>query len=103
LATVHDAGYKAGRKIGKEKEEKARKNRQLEGYELGMQDGKEEERKKWLMEGHGTGLCLTVVAHARKLFHGAILLEEAETLLPPSVLTPRQPPPSSSLPTLAPR
>ena len=31
------------------------------------------------MEGHSTGLCLSMVAHACALFHGAILLEEAET------------------------
>jgi hypothetical protein len=74
----HEAGYEAGKKMGKEKEETARKNGQLEGYELSVQHGKDEERKKWLMEGHGPGLCLSMAAHARELFRGAVILEEAE-------------------------
>jgi len=35
--------------------------------------------KKWLMEGHSTGLCLSMVAHVCALFRGAVLLEEVET------------------------
>jgi hypothetical protein len=31
------------------------------------------------MEGHGTGLCLSMVAHACAFFCGAVILEEAET------------------------
>jgi len=35
--------------------------------------------KKWLTEGHGAGLCLSMAAHMCALFHGMVLLEEAET------------------------
>jgi hypothetical protein len=75
----HKAGYEAGKKMGKEKEETAHRNGQLEGYELGIQEGKEDEQRKWLTEGHGAGLCLSMAAHARALFRGAVLLEEAQT------------------------
>ena len=57
----------------------ARKEGRLEGYELRIQQGKEDEQRKWLTEGHGDGLCLSMAAHVRELFRGAVLLEEAET------------------------
>jgi hypothetical protein len=44
-----------------------------------MQVGKEEDQQKWLMEGHGAGLCLSMVAHTWELLHNTIILEEAET------------------------
>jgi hypothetical protein len=44
-----------------------------------MQERKEHKQQKWVTEGHSTGLCLSMVAHACALFCGAILLEEAET------------------------
>ena len=53
----HKAGYEAGQKMGKEKEEMARKEGRLEWYELGIQQGRDEERRKWLVEGHGPGMC----------------------------------------------
>jgi hypothetical protein len=74
----HKAGYEAGKKMGKEKEEMACKNGRLEGYELSVQHGKDEEQKKWLMEGHSPGLCLSMAAHAHELFRGAVILEEAK-------------------------
>jgi hypothetical protein len=72
-------GYEAKGKLNQEKEERVWKEGQLEGHELGTQNGKDEERRKWLTEGHGAGLCLSMAAHARALFHGAVLLEEAKT------------------------
>jgi hypothetical protein len=72
-------GYEARWKLDQEKGEQARKKGLLEGYELGIQEGKEHERRKWLTEGHGTGLCLSMAAHACALFRGTIILEEAET------------------------
>jgi hypothetical protein len=72
-------GYEAQWKLDQEKEEQPHKTGLLEGYELGIQEGKEHKQRKWLTEGHGTGLCLLMVAHARALFRGAIILEEAET------------------------
>jgi hypothetical protein len=75
----HEEGYSAGRKMVEGKVEEAQKRGRGEGYELGTQDGKEEEQRKWLTEGHGDGLCLSMAAHARELFHGAVFLEEAET------------------------
>jgi hypothetical protein len=71
-------GYEARRKLDEEKEERARKEGQLEGYELVIQQGKDEERRKWLTEGHGAGLCLSMAAHASALFRGAVLVEDAE-------------------------
>ena len=35
-------------------------------------------KKKWLTEGHGTGLCLSMAAHASTLLHRAVLIEDAE-------------------------
>src|ERR1700733_1375706 len=67
-AEGYKAGYDAGKKTGKEKEDNACKDGRLEGYELGTQDGKEEEQWKWLMEGHGDGLCLSMVAYVHELF-----------------------------------
>jgi hypothetical protein len=72
-------GYEAGKKLGLEKEETARRNGLLEGHELGTQQGKDEERRKWLTEGHGAGLCLSMAAHASALFRGAVLVEDDET------------------------
>jgi hypothetical protein len=71
--------YEAQWKLDQEKEEQACKTGLLEGYELGIQEGKEHKQQKWLMEGHGAGLCLLMAAHACALFHGTIILEEAET------------------------
>ena len=65
-------------RINEPRQEEAHKNGRLEGFELGMHHGKDEEQKKWLTEGHGAGLCLSMAAHARELFRGAVLLEEAE-------------------------
>ena len=56
----YEEGYKTGKELGQEQEEEAKKNGRFEGYELGMQDGKEEERRQWLMEGHGDGLCVSM-------------------------------------------
>jgi flagellar biosynthesis/type III secretory pathway protein FliH len=75
----HEEGYSMGRKMAERKAEEAWKRGQGEGYELGKQDGKEEERRKWLTEGHGAGLCLSMATHARELLRGAVLLDEAET------------------------
>jgi hypothetical protein len=75
----HKKGYSAGQKMVEEKVGEAWKRGQVDGYELGMQDQKEDKQWKWLTEGHGTGLCLLMVAHACALFRGAILLEKAET------------------------
>jgi hypothetical protein len=72
-------GYEARRKLDQEKGEQACKKGLLEGYELGIQEGKEHEQRKWLTEGHGAGLCLSMAAHACALFCGAVILEEAET------------------------
>jgi hypothetical protein len=72
-------GYEARRKLDQEKGEQACKKGLLEGYELGIQEGKDHERQKWLTEGHGAGLCLSMAAHARALFRGTVILEEAET------------------------
>jgi hypothetical protein len=72
-------GYKARRKLDQEKGEQAHKKGLLEGYELGIQEGKEHEWWKWLTEGHGAGICLSMAAHACALFRGAVILEEAET------------------------
>jgi len=44
-----------------------------------MQKVKDEEQRKWLMEGHGARLCLLMAAHMHALFHGMVLLEDAET------------------------
>jgi hypothetical protein len=72
-------GYEARWKLDQEKGKQACKKGLLEGYELGIQEGKEHEQQKWLMEGHSAGLCLLMAAHACALFHGAVILEEAET------------------------
>ena len=46
-----------------------------------MQEGKEDERRKWLMEEHGAGLCLSMAAHAYKLLRSAVFLDEAKVLV----------------------
>ena len=80
-------GYDARRRLGEQREAEARKKGQIESYDLGVENGKEEERRKWLTEGHGAGLCLTMAAHARALLRGAVLLEEAETQTDPETTT----------------
>ena len=44
-------GYEAGKKLGLEKEETARRNGLLQGHELGTQQGKDEEQKNGLWKG----------------------------------------------------
>lgn len=65
-------GYDAKGKLDQEKAEQAHKKGLLEGHELSTQNGNDEERRKWLTEGHGAGLCLSMAAHARALFRGAV-------------------------------
>jgi len=79
----HMEGYKYGYdvcwQIDERRQEEVHRKGLLEGYKLGMQNGKDEERKKWLTEGHGAGLCILMAAHTHALFCGMVLLEEAET------------------------
>ena len=74
-----DEGYKMGKNKGVEDGRKEYEKGLQEGYELGTKNGKEEEQRKWLTEGHGAGLCLSMAAHARELLCGAVLPDEAET------------------------
>ena len=52
-------GYKARQKLDQGREEQARNEGQLKGYEF----GKDEERAKWLVEGHGPGMCISMWQH----------------------------------------
>jgi hypothetical protein len=64
-----DYGVKEGMKLGRRSLHK--------GQAQGVLLGKAEERKEWLAAGHGPGLCLSMVAHARECFHSTIILQDA--------------------------
>ena len=67
-------GYEARRKLGQGKEEEARKEGQLTGYEF----GKDEEQAKWLAEGHGLGVCISMQQHMLRMVKKAVILDQTE-------------------------
>jgi hypothetical protein len=74
-----DKEDKMGKKKGVEEMEEKCKKDWGKGVEQGIQLEEHDKQQKWLAEGHGTGLCLSVAAHVCAFLHGAVLLEEAET------------------------
>ena len=73
-----DEGYKQATRRNEKVEVQKYEEGKSEGITRGLQAGEHDERQKWLAEGHGHGLCLSMAAHVHELFCGAILLEEAE-------------------------
>lgn len=62
-----DEGYRMGKQKGVEDGREEYKKSLLEGHDLGMQSGKEEERGKWLAEGHGPGLCVSMQQRTQEI------------------------------------
>jgi hypothetical protein len=63
-----EAGYKEARLANGKVEVQKYEEGQSEGIARGLQAGEHDERQKWLAEGHGHGLCLSMAAHACELF-----------------------------------
>jgi hypothetical protein len=74
-----EEGYKEARIENGKVEVQKYQEGQPEGIKRGLQAGEYDKQQKWLVEGHGPGLCLSMVAHVCEPFHGAVLQEEAET------------------------
>ena len=56
------------------KEEQAHNEGQLKGYEF----RKDEEQAKWLAEGHGPGMCISMQQHMLRMVKKAIILDQME-------------------------
>jgi len=56
------------------KEEQARNEGQLKGYEF----RKDEEQAKWLAEGHGPGMCISMQQHMLRMMKKAVILDQTE-------------------------
>jgi hypothetical protein len=54
-----EEGYRMRKKKGVEDGRKEYRKSLLEGHKLGIQNGKEEKRRKWLTEGHGPRMCIS--------------------------------------------
>ena len=52
----------------------ARKEGQLRGYEF----GKDEEQAKWLAEGHGPGMCISIQQHMLRMVKKAVIQDQTE-------------------------
>ena len=53
---------------GSEQEEEAHEHGQREGFALGVEDGKDKERQKWIREGHRDGRCVPAEEYEITLF-----------------------------------
>jgi hypothetical protein len=62
-----EEGYRMGKKKGVEDGGEEYEKSLLEGHELGIKNGKEEERRKWLTEGHGPGMCVSTQRHMQEI------------------------------------
>jgi hypothetical protein len=62
-----EEGYKMGKKKGVEEIEEKCKEEWRKGMVQGTQLGEYEERRKWLEEGHGPGMCVSTQRHTHEI------------------------------------